>query len=73
LLTSGAMLSHADDGAGHHQAAGTGRLGARCHTRQPPPVQASSEAGTSEVAGRPKDDIAPGTLNSILKQAGLKD
>ena len=25
------------------------------------------------VAGHPKDDVAPGTLNSILRQAGLKD
>ncbi|MDP1561821.1 MAG: type II toxin-antitoxin system HicA family toxin [Pirellulaceae bacterium] len=25
------------------------------------------------IAGHPKDDIAPGTLNSILRQAGLKD
>jgi predicted RNA binding protein YcfA (HicA-like mRNA interferase family) len=24
------------------------------------------------VAGKPSDDIAPGTQNSILKQAGLK-
>lgn len=24
------------------------------------------------IAGKPSDDIAPGTLNSILKQAGLK-
>ncbi len=24
------------------------------------------------VAGKPSDDLAPGTLNSILKQAGLK-
>ena len=24
------------------------------------------------IAGNPHDDIAPGTLNSILKQAGLK-
>jgi predicted RNA binding protein YcfA (HicA-like mRNA interferase family) len=29
--------------------------------------------GRVTVAGKPKDDIAPGTLNSILKQAGLKD
>jgi predicted RNA binding protein YcfA (HicA-like mRNA interferase family) len=29
--------------------------------------------GRVTVAGRPKDDIAPGTLNSIMKQAGLKD
>lgn len=24
------------------------------------------------IAGKPSDDLAPGTLNSILKQAGLK-
>jgi predicted RNA binding protein YcfA (HicA-like mRNA interferase family) len=29
--------------------------------------------GQVTVAGKPKDDLAPGTLNSILKQAGLKD
>jgi predicted RNA binding protein YcfA (HicA-like mRNA interferase family) len=28
--------------------------------------------GLVTVAGSPSDDIAPGTLNSILKQAGLK-
>jgi hypothetical protein len=25
------------------------------------------------VAGKPSDDVAPGTMNSILQQAGLKD
>jgi predicted RNA binding protein YcfA (HicA-like mRNA interferase family) len=25
------------------------------------------------VAGKPSDDLAPGTLNSILKQAGMKE
>lgn len=25
------------------------------------------------LAGKPSDDLAPGTLNSILKQAGLKE
>ena len=29
--------------------------------------------GRVTVAGHLKDDIAPGTLNSILRQAGLKD
>ena len=29
--------------------------------------------GRVTIAGKPKDDLAPGTLNSILKQAGLKD
>jgi len=30
------------------------------------------KAGRVTVAGNPSQDIAPGTLNSILKQAGLK-
>jgi predicted RNA binding protein YcfA (HicA-like mRNA interferase family) len=25
------------------------------------------------IAGKPSDDMAPGTLNSVLKQAGLKE
>jgi predicted RNA binding protein YcfA (HicA-like mRNA interferase family) len=29
--------------------------------------------GLVTVAGAGNDDLAPGTLNSILKQAGLKD
>ena len=29
--------------------------------------------GRITVAGKPSDDLAPGTLNSILKQAGIKD
>lgn len=28
--------------------------------------------GRVTVPGKPGDDLAPGTLNSILKQAGLK-
>jgi predicted RNA binding protein YcfA (HicA-like mRNA interferase family) len=32
-----------------------------------------SKAGRVTVAGKPSDDMAPGTLNSILKQAGLKE
>lgn len=31
------------------------------------------KAGRVTIAGKPSDDLAPGTLNSILKQAGLKD
>ena len=30
-----------------------------------------SKPGRVTVAGRPSDELAPGTLNSILKQAGL--
>ncbi|MBN2198951.1 MAG: type II toxin-antitoxin system HicA family toxin [Candidatus Aminicenantes bacterium] len=29
--------------------------------------------GRVTIAGHEKDDVAPGTLNSILKQAGLKE
>lgn len=28
--------------------------------------------GLVTISGKPNDDIAPGTLNSVLKQAGLK-
>ncbi|HYW08900.1 MAG TPA: type II toxin-antitoxin system HicA family toxin [Longimicrobium sp.] len=31
-----------------------------------------SKPGTVTVAGKPSLDLPPGTLNSILKQAGLK-
>jgi predicted RNA binding protein YcfA (HicA-like mRNA interferase family) len=31
-----------------------------------------SRPGRVTIAGKPSDDLAPGTLNSILKQAGLK-
>ncbi|MGH9326428.1 MAG: type II toxin-antitoxin system HicA family toxin [Terriglobia bacterium] len=30
------------------------------------------KAGTGTAAGKPSLDVPPGTLNSILKQAGLK-
>jgi len=28
--------------------------------------------GRVTIAGHPSDDLAPGTLNSVLKQAGLR-
>ncbi len=31
-----------------------------------------TKPGRVTVAGKPSDDVPPGTLNSILKQAGLK-
>jgi predicted RNA binding protein YcfA (HicA-like mRNA interferase family) len=31
-----------------------------------------SKSGLVTIAGKPNDDLAPGTLNSILKQAGMK-
>ncbi|MCP4288770.1 MAG: type II toxin-antitoxin system HicA family toxin [Gammaproteobacteria bacterium] len=32
----------------------------------------SSKRGLVTVAGKPNDDLAPGTQNSIFKQAGFK-
>jgi len=32
-----------------------------------------TKTGRVTVAGKPSEDTAPGTLNSILKQAGLKE
>jgi predicted RNA binding protein YcfA (HicA-like mRNA interferase family) len=31
------------------------------------------KAGRVTVAGKPGDDLSPGTLNSIVKQAGFKE
>jgi predicted RNA binding protein YcfA (HicA-like mRNA interferase family) len=31
-----------------------------------------AKTGLVTIAGKPSDDLASGTLNSILKQAGLK-
>jgi predicted RNA binding protein YcfA (HicA-like mRNA interferase family) len=31
-----------------------------------------TKAGRVTIAGHPGDDLAPGTLNSVLKQAGLQ-
>lgn len=31
-----------------------------------------TKSGRVTVAGKPSDDVAPGTLNSIRKQAGLQ-
>ena len=32
----------------------------------------SLKTGLVTIPGKPNDELAPGTLNSILKQAGLK-
>ncbi|MCR9122673.1 MAG: type II toxin-antitoxin system HicA family toxin [Phyllobacteriaceae bacterium] len=32
----------------------------------------TDKPGRVTIAGKPSDDLAPGTFNSILKQAGLK-
>jgi predicted RNA binding protein YcfA (HicA-like mRNA interferase family) len=32
----------------------------------------ATKSGTVTVSGKPSVDVPPGTLNSVLKQAGLK-
>ena len=32
-----------------------------------------TKPGTVTIAGKPSVDVPPGTLNSVLKQAGLKE
>ena len=32
-----------------------------------------TKPGRVTIAGKPSDDLAPGTRNSIIKQAGLKE
>ena len=33
----------------------------------------ATKTGRVTIAGKPSDDMAPGTLGSVLKQAGLKE
>jgi predicted RNA binding protein YcfA (HicA-like mRNA interferase family) len=37
-----------------------------------PQFQHAGKPGRVSVPGKPSDDLAPGALNSIFKQAGLK-
>jgi predicted RNA binding protein YcfA (HicA-like mRNA interferase family) len=50
------------------------RVGAGSNARRPSAVlnPTRPEAGTITVPGHPGDDMPAGTLNSILKKAGLK-
>jgi predicted RNA binding protein YcfA (HicA-like mRNA interferase family) len=36
-------------------------------------IKNPSKPGRVTIAGKPSDDLAPGTWNSILKQSGLKE
>jgi predicted RNase H-like HicB family nuclease len=47
-------------------------LEAGSYARQSSSVKHPIKPGRVTVPGNPNDDLAPGTLNSILKQAGLK-
>jgi len=40
---------------------------------QPPAIQHPKKPGRVTIAGHPGDELAPGTLNSVLKQSQLKE
>lgn len=52
------------------KAAGWAEIARRGSHRQ---LKHHTIAGRVTVPGKPSDDLAPGTLNSILKQAGLRN
>jgi hypothetical protein len=49
-----------------------GRVGIGAGDREPSPVSSPTKPGTVTVAGQPGTDVPAGTINSVLKQAGLK-
>jgi len=52
------------------KADGWGEISRRGSHRQ---LKHPIKKGRVTVPGKPSDNLAPGTLNSILKQAGLKE
>lgn len=52
--------------------ASSGRLVSRRDTRRHRQFKHGTKPGRVTVAGKPSDDLAPGTLNSIFKQAQIK-
>ena len=44
-----------------------------CNEGKSSPVQTPCEIRQNHIAGHLADDLAPGTINSIFKQAQLKD
>ena len=60
------------EGQGTDSSADGGTLATGANSRQPQTVQHPNKPGTLTVAGKPGVDVPPGTLNAILKQAGLK-
>jgi len=47
-------------------------MAARADSGKPPPISAPNEARNRNGGGKLGLDVPPGTLNSILKQSGLK-
>jgi hypothetical protein len=48
------------------------RLAARSHAGSHRQFNHAAKRGVVTIPGKPNDELAPGTLNSIFKQAGLK-
>jgi predicted RNA binding protein YcfA (HicA-like mRNA interferase family) len=61
-----------NEGQGIDENSGEGWLESNQNARKPPQYRHPEKAGTVTVAGKTSADIPPGTLASILKQAGLK-
>jgi hypothetical protein len=47
-------------------------VGSRLDRRLPPSISALGKPGIVTISGKASQDLALGTFNSILKQAGLK-
>ena len=61
-----------DVGARRDQHIEARRLGAGSDASSHRQFQHAEKPGTVTIAGKPGADLPPGTLNNILKQAGLK-
>ena len=57
---------------GHPKDGDKGWMASGLARGQPSAVQASRQAGRVTIAGHPSKEAAPGTLKSILKQAGIE-
>jgi hypothetical protein len=66
--TISAIVAHCSTSKGHHYKANECSPTRGSHRQFKHPMK----SGRVTVAGKPNDDLAPGTLNSILKQAGLR-
>ncbi|MGA2521910.1 MAG: type II toxin-antitoxin system HicA family toxin [Acidimicrobiales bacterium] len=66
--TTPSYLRRLDEGPGRDPNVGTGQVAQRGSHRQ---FRHPVRQGRVTVAGRPGQEMAPGTLGSILRQAGL--
>jgi hypothetical protein len=48
-------------------------LASGTHEGQSPTIPSFEQAGTVSVAGKSNVSVPPGTLNGVLRQAGLKN